>query len=173
MCLRRFTEWLANQMESFEWRSISCVKIYFTVRTTPCPTHPQQLLLQLQSLRPGQKQGPGTRIAPSYVSLFMGYLEMIFLILMLIKPSFWLRFINEIFLLWPHGADPTTTFLEQLNSHYNTPSLMPISWKVNSAPLPCQTHQPYWLKQACYIFIVGYIYHMSGFFIYIINIILY
>ena len=41
----------------------------------------------------------GTRRAPSYGNLFMGHLEQKFLNFEPYKPSLWLRFIDDIFLL--------------------------------------------------------------------------
>ena len=61
----------------------------------------------------------GTRMAPSYADLFMGHLEQKFLGSQLYKPSLWLRFIDDIFLFWPHGPESLTDFLEQLNSQYH------------------------------------------------------
>ena len=58
----------------------------------------------------------GTHMAPSYANLFMGHLEQDFLGSQLDKPSLWLRFIDDIFLLWCHGPNSFTAFLEWLNS---------------------------------------------------------
>ena len=58
----------------------------------------------------------GTRMAPSYANLFMDQLEQKLLNSEHYKPSLWLRFINNIFLLWPHGPESLFTFLEWLNS---------------------------------------------------------
>ena len=52
----------------------------------------------------------GTRMAPSYANLFMGFLHSA-----IEKPSLWLCFINDIFLLWPHGPNSLAQFLECLN----------------------------------------------------------
>ena len=60
----------------------------------------------------------GTHIAPSYANLFMDFLEQDFLQSAEEKPSLWLRLIDDIFLLWPHGPNSLTQFLERLNSRY-------------------------------------------------------
>ena len=70
----------------------------------------------------------GTCMAPSYANLFMGNLEQKFLGTQLDKPSLWLRFIDDIFLLWPHGPDSLTNFLKQLNSQY------PVHFTWNTSP---------------------------------------
>ena len=44
------------------------------------------------------------------------------------KPCLWLRFIDDIFLLWPHGPDSLTAFLKQLNSRY------PVHFTWNTSP---------------------------------------
>ena len=48
----------------------------------------------------------------------MGFLEQDFLHSAVEKPSLWLHFIDDIFLLWPHGPNSLTQFLERLNSRY-------------------------------------------------------
>ena len=60
----------------------------------------------------------GTHMTPSYANLFMGHLEQDFLDSELNKPGLWLRFIDDLLLLWPHGADSLTIFFQWLNSLY-------------------------------------------------------
>ena len=52
-----------------------------------------------------QKQGTamGTRMAPNYAIIFMHYLESNLLSKTTMKPKTWLRFIDDIFMIWPHG----------------------------------------------------------------------
>ena len=57
-------------------------------------------------------------MASPYANLFMSLLEQDFLHSAVKKPSLWLRFIDDIFLLWPHGPNYLTQFLECLNSRY-------------------------------------------------------
>ena len=61
----------------------------------------------------------GTHMAPCYANLFMGSLEQDCFGSQLDKPSLWLRFIDDMCLLWPHGPDSLTAFVEQLDSHYS------------------------------------------------------
>ena len=63
-------------------------------------------------------------------AMFMVHLEQDFLDSQLDKPKLWLRFIDDIFLLWPHGSDSHSAFLEQLNSRY------PVHFTWNTSPLP-------------------------------------
>ena len=46
-----------------------------------------------------KREAAASRIAPSYANLFMGHLEQEFLNSEPYKPSLWLRFIDDIFLL--------------------------------------------------------------------------
>jgi len=57
----------------------------------------------------------GTRIAPSYANLFMGQLEYDFLQTQRLTPLLWVRFFDDIMMLWTHGETSLKTFLEQLN----------------------------------------------------------
>ena len=65
-----------------------------------------------------QKHGTamGTRMAPSYASLFMGHLEKDLLQQTEKKPSIWLRYIDDIFAIWPHGEEHLGHFIEALKS---------------------------------------------------------
>ena len=52
-----------------------------------------------------QKQGTamGTRMAPNYAIIFMHYLETNFLSTFPTLPSIWLRFTDDIFMIWNYG----------------------------------------------------------------------
>ena len=75
-------------------------------------------------------------MASSFANLFMGHLEQDFLDSQLDKPSLCLRFIDDIFLLWLHGPDSLTAFLEQLNNHY------PVHFTWNTSP----PTSPFWMS---------------------------
>jgi len=47
----------------------------------------------------------GTKMAPSYASIFMGKLETDLLERARTKPIFWKRFINDIFFIWTEGEE--------------------------------------------------------------------
>ncbi len=62
----------------------------------------------------------GTKVAPSLANLFMGKIERKLLELSHLKPLLWLRYIDDIFCIWPHGEQALLTFLELINSHHHT-----------------------------------------------------
>ena len=58
----------------------------------------------------------GTRMAPTYANLYMGYLENELLDKSPLKPLVWKRYIDDIFFLWTHGVNKLNDFLQQCNS---------------------------------------------------------
>ena len=69
-----------------------------------------------------QQQGTamGTRIAPNYAIIFMHKIETELLQKIPLKLSFFKRFIDDIFLIWPHGEDTLQDFLTMVNNYCNT-----------------------------------------------------
>ena len=69
-----------------------------------------------------QKQGTaiGTRLAPNYAIIFMLYLESNMLNKSTLKPKTWLRFIDDIFVIWSHGIQALILLMDMLNSHHPT-----------------------------------------------------
>ena len=71
-----------------------------------------------------QTQGTamGTRMAPSYANLFMASLEKQILDTApsQLKPLIWKRYIDDIFMIWPHGESSLQNFLHHLNSFHPT-----------------------------------------------------
>ena len=69
-----------------------------------------------------QTQGTamGTSMAPNYANLFFGKLEKIFLESSPLKPTIWLRYIDDIFFIWDHGTEELKTFFELANSFHDT-----------------------------------------------------
>ena len=61
-----------------------------------------------------------TKMAPSYASLFMGKLEMDFLGSCDKKPLFWLRFLDDIFMIWHHSEQELHDFISKINNFHNT-----------------------------------------------------
>ncbi|GFN94116.1 hypothetical protein PoB_002062200 [Plakobranchus ocellatus] len=55
----------------------------------------------------------GTCMTPSYANLFMSELEDKFLASAATKPKIWLRYIDDIFLVWTHGRSNLDTFIAQ------------------------------------------------------------
>ena len=62
----------------------------------------------------------GTSMAPSYANLFMGHFETNFLQTCLQKPIVWLRYIDDIFLLWNEGKDTLVNFISAANIFHPT-----------------------------------------------------
>ena len=62
----------------------------------------------------------GTKMAPAYANTFMDAIETSFLSSSPLKTSIYFRDIDDIFLIWPHGNDSLTHFLEHAkNIHQN------------------------------------------------------
>ena len=69
-----------------------------------------------------QQQGTtmGTRMAPNYAIIFMHKIETELLQKSTLQPTFFKRFIDDIFLIWLHGEKQLQDFLQMINSHHNT-----------------------------------------------------
>ena len=57
----------------------------------------------------------GTRLAPAYANLFMQNLENELLKNIQLKPTIWLRYIDDIFFIWEHGELELQKWYEYLN----------------------------------------------------------
>ena len=66
-----------------------------------------------------QKSGTamGTKMAPSYANLFMGYVEQDLLARCEKKPLVWYRYIDDIFFIWTHGREAHDEFLAFCNNN--------------------------------------------------------
>ncbi len=62
----------------------------------------------------------GTKLAPAYANIFMGHLEEKLLAGFPLKPDIWLRFIDDIFMVWNHGEQSLKEFVEYLNSAHRS-----------------------------------------------------
>jgi hypothetical protein len=64
-----------------------------------------------------QKEGApmGSPLSPVIANLFMDDLENRAINSSELKPTVWLRYIDDCFAIWPHGKDALTTFLTHLN----------------------------------------------------------
>ena len=62
----------------------------------------------------------GTKMAPSYASLFMGKLEMDFLGSCDKTPLIWLRFLDDIFMIWNHSEQDRHDFISKINNCRDT-----------------------------------------------------
>ena len=61
-------------------------------------------------------------MAPSYANIFMASLEKQMLLHPPhnLSPFIWLRYIDDIFMLWIHGPSSLTTFLQHINTFHST-----------------------------------------------------
>ena len=66
-----------------------------------------------------QKSGTamGTRMAPSYANLFMGFLETDLLNSAPEKPLVWYRYIDDVFFIWTHGREKYEEFFRFCNNN--------------------------------------------------------
>ncbi|XP_060600672.1 uncharacterized protein LOC132754094, partial [Ruditapes philippinarum] len=62
----------------------------------------------------------GSSMAPAYASLFMGKLEKDFIESRNIKPTLWLRFLDDIFLIWDDTREELENFIRDLNDFHPT-----------------------------------------------------
>ena len=62
----------------------------------------------------------GTKLAPSYANLFMTTFEEKYVYTYPLKPALWKRFIDDIFMIWPHGRNSLLKFIEYLNRVHPT-----------------------------------------------------
>ena len=62
----------------------------------------------------------GTKMAPAYANLFMGDLEQKLLAQSPLKPLAWWCYIDDIFMIWPHGEEKFNEFVNLLNSSHET-----------------------------------------------------
>lgn len=67
-----------------------------------------------------QKMGTamGSPMAPAYASLFMGKFEHDFLQSMPIKPEIWLRFLDDIFMVWNDSMENLQIFIDKINNFH-------------------------------------------------------
>ena len=69
----------------------------------------------------------GTKCAPSYAILFMSKFEEDFLAKRFYKPLVWWRYIDDIFMIWPHLREELYSFSEALNNFTKRWNLRQIS----------------------------------------------
>ena len=62
----------------------------------------------------------GTRVAPTYANLFMSRLEEKMLDSYPLKPTQWLRYIDDIFFIWEHGENELKKWLAYMNNYHST-----------------------------------------------------
>jgi len=60
----------------------------------------------------------GNPFAPSFANIFMAQYEKTVVYTYHLQPLVWVRFIDDIFLIWQHGASELDTFVQYLNSSH-------------------------------------------------------
>lgn len=60
----------------------------------------------------------GTRVAPTFANIFMGYFEDKFVHTYPIQPRLWLRFIDDVLMIWEGGHESLMSFISYLNSRH-------------------------------------------------------
>ena len=58
----------------------------------------------------------GSRVAPSYAIHALGHFESKFVYTYKLQPLLYLRYIDDIFMIWPHGEEELIIFIDYLNS---------------------------------------------------------
>ena len=62
----------------------------------------------------------GTKLATSYANLFMTKFEQNHVYTYHLQPTLWKRFIDDIFMIWPHGKNSLLEFIKHLNTVHPT-----------------------------------------------------
>ena len=75
----------------------------------------------------------GTRMAPSYANIFMKYVEMQLIETSSKKPTLWLRFIDDILMIWGHGKQALEDFKQLAN---NIHPIIQFSFNSNEQEIP-------------------------------------
>ena len=60
----------------------------------------------------------GTKCAPTYACIFMDKVVTEFLETQRDKPFWWVKYVEDIFFIWPHGQEKLKVFLEDLNKFH-------------------------------------------------------
>ena len=58
----------------------------------------------------------GTRLAPSFANIYMNHFENAHVYNYHLEPNAWFRYIDDIFMVWNHGKDELTKFVNHLNN---------------------------------------------------------
>ena len=62
----------------------------------------------------------GTKFAPPYACIFMDKVEREIIDAQELKPWLWLRYIDDVFFIWTHGAESLHNFMDALNQAHDT-----------------------------------------------------
>ncbi|KAL0280173.1 UNVERIFIED_CONTAM: hypothetical protein PYX00_001546 [Menopon gallinae] len=73
-------------------------------------------LYQGQTFEQTKGLAMGSPLSPAIANFFMEYLEKTALESAPLKPSHWFRYVDDTFVIWPHGSETLPDFLNHLNS---------------------------------------------------------
>ena len=62
----------------------------------------------------------GTKLAPSFANIFMGWFEDGFVYTYKLQPLLWKRYIDDIFIVWQHGENELDEVVRHLNDQHKT-----------------------------------------------------
>ena len=62
----------------------------------------------------------GTKLAPSFANIFMGWFEEKFVYSYSKQPLIWKPYIDDVFLIWHHGKTELDLFIRHLNDCHKT-----------------------------------------------------
>ena len=62
----------------------------------------------------------GTKLAPSFANIFMGWFEDTHVYTYHLQPIMWKRYIDDIFIIWQHGEEELRKFINYLNDKHDS-----------------------------------------------------
>ena len=69
-----------------------------------------------------------TKFAPDFTNIFMDHWEKYFLSTCRFGPWVWFSFLDDVFIIWPHGPQELDSFLGALNSYHET---VKFTWEIS------------------------------------------
>ena len=76
-------------------------------------------------------------LSPIVANMFMEHFEQTALQTAIFKPKIWLRYVDDTFVVWPHGVDKVNDFLQHLNNqHPNIKFTMEVENEHQAIPFP-------------------------------------
>ena len=110
------TEGIQAQKRILEETNTDPMKKLLTYRLANLVLTKNYFSFKKQFYRQTQGTAVGTRMAPSYANIFMKYTETQLIDTSPKKPKMWLRFIDDIFMIWGHGRHALEDFLHLANN---------------------------------------------------------
>ena len=79
----------------------------------------------------------GTKMAPCFANIFMASIEQTFIDSSPLTPLFYVRFVDDIFMIWTHGSEELEQFTTRANSTHLS---MKFTTEISSTSLPFWTY---------------------------------